>query len=284
MYCRDRLGNTFCTRPRMSADFKPTFVQSLLVCFFLDFQLRIHSHLMSGWWYCRDLSGPPLLSHRYFKNASSILTRIQTRWRPSWDVQRRRECCHRECAWRFFPWLFHLKYSNSTPSAAAFFSTYETMKKLLPFSGNLAPVNHMISASVAEVVRSLHLFGLRYDFHGCLGWFQAACLIRVPTEVIKTRMQTSTYGASGSSLSAARLVLSTVGLSGFYRGFGITVMREVIQVHPNTNDLMLTISNSFCRSHLRRFSSHCMNCSNSISPGRLTESLCLLMKLQYAGV
>jgi solute carrier family 25 (mitochondrial S-adenosylmethionine transporter), member 26 len=69
-------------------------------------------------------------------------------------------------------------------------------------------------------------------------------LIRVPTEVIKTRMQTSTYGKLGSSsFSAARLVLSTVGLSGFYRGFGITVMREVIQAHPNINDLMLT--NSF---------------------------------------
>jgi len=53
-------------------------------------------------------------------------------------------------------------------------------------------------------------------------------LIRVPTEVIKTRMQTSTYGTLGSSsFSAARLVLSSVGLSGFYRGFGITVMREI---------------------------------------------------------
>jgi len=96
---------------------------------------------------------------------------------------------------------------GSAPAAAAFFSTYETMKKLLPFSDNLAPVKHMVSASVAEV---------------------AACLIRVPTEVVKTRMQTSTYGALGSSsLSAARLVLSNVGLSGFYRGFGITVMREI---------------------------------------------------------
>lgn len=42
---------------------------------------------------------------------------------------------------------------GSAPGAAVFFSSYETMKKILPFSDRLAPVNHMISASVAEVVR-----------------------------------------------------------------------------------------------------------------------------------
>lgn len=70
-----------------------------------------------------------------------------------------------------------------------------------------------------------------------------ACLIRVPTEVIKTRMQTSIYGTSGSSsFSAAKLVLFNDGLSGFYQGFGITVMREVNQAQPNINDLMLTVN------------------------------------------
>jgi solute carrier family 25 (mitochondrial S-adenosylmethionine transporter), member 26 len=65
-------------------------------------------------------------------------------------------------------------------------------------------------------------------------------LIRVPTEVIKTRMQTSIYGSLGSSsFSAAKLVLFNDGLSGFYQGFGITVMREVNQAHPNINDLMI---------------------------------------------
>jgi solute carrier family 25 S-adenosylmethionine transporter 26 len=57
-------------------------------------------------------------------------------------------------------------------------------------------------------------------------------MVRVPTEVIKTRMQTSTYGAQGaSSLQAARLVMSSSGIKGFYRGFGITVMREVRLVY-----------------------------------------------------
>jgi len=38
-------------------------------------------------------------------------------------------------------------------TAAAFFSTYEWFKKNLPLSERLAPVKHMISASVGEVVR-----------------------------------------------------------------------------------------------------------------------------------
>jgi len=58
---------------------------------------------------------------------------------------------------------------------------------------------------------------------------QVACLIRVPTEVIKTRSQTSSYGAlANSSLATTKLVWKADGLKGFYRGFGITVMREVI--------------------------------------------------------
>jgi len=56
----------------------------------------------------------------------------------------------------------------------------------------------------------------------------AACTIRVPTEVIKTRMQTSTYGhVASSSLSAAKRVLADEGIRGFYRGFKSTIMREI---------------------------------------------------------
>ncbi|KAG6334810.1 hypothetical protein ID866_4282, partial [Astraeus odoratus] len=96
---------------------------------------------------------------------------------------------------------------GSAPGAAVFFSTYDSMKQTLPMQGHLAPLNHMLSASVGEV---------------------AACLIRVPTEVIKTRMQTSSYGSTAaSSLAAAKLVLQTGGIKGFYRGFGITIMREI---------------------------------------------------------
>ncbi|KAG2352136.1 mitochondrial carrier domain-containing protein [Suillus spraguei] len=94
---------------------------------------------------------------------------------------------------------------GSAPGAAAFFSTYEAMKHSIPLHGQLAPVNHMLSASVAE----------------------AACLIRVPTEVIKTGTQTSMYGASASSFKAATLVLEHDGIRGFYRGFWTTIMREI---------------------------------------------------------
>ncbi|PFH45426.1 hypothetical protein AMATHDRAFT_159864 [Amanita thiersii Skay4041] len=96
---------------------------------------------------------------------------------------------------------------GSAPGAAVFFSTYDTMKRLSPLGEELKPVTHIVAASMGEI---------------------AACLIRVPTEVIKTRMQTSTYGTlSTSSLSAARLVLKTEGTKGFYQGFGITIMREI---------------------------------------------------------
>ncbi|KAI0632258.1 S-adenosylmethionine transporter [Trametes polyzona] len=96
---------------------------------------------------------------------------------------------------------------GSAPGAAVFFCTYDTLKRTLPLPADYAPLVHMISASMGEV---------------------AACSIRVPTEVIKTRTQTSTYGsAAQSSLAAARLVLSTEGIRGFYRGFGSTVMREI---------------------------------------------------------
>ncbi|KAF5376852.1 hypothetical protein D9757_008878 [Collybiopsis confluens] len=95
---------------------------------------------------------------------------------------------------------------GSAPGAATFFCTYDTLKTVLPFSQNLAPVNHVVSASLGEIT---------------------ACLIRVPTEVIKTRMQTSTYGTGSSSLAAARILWTTDGIRGFYKGFGITVMREI---------------------------------------------------------
>lgn len=56
---------------------------------------------------------------------------------------------------------------------------------------------------------------------------QTACLIRVPTEVVKQRQQTSAYGVGTSSFQAARRVLADSGLRGLYQGFGTTVAREV---------------------------------------------------------
>jgi solute carrier family 25 (mitochondrial S-adenosylmethionine transporter), member 26 len=52
----------------------------------------------------------------------------------------------------------------------------------------------------------------------------AACMVRVPTEVIKQQMQT---GMHSSMTAAVRTISSTDGLAGFYRGFAVTIMREI---------------------------------------------------------
>ncbi|KAL1406427.1 S-adenosylmethionine transporter [Vanrija albida] len=100
--------------------------------------------------------------------------------------------------------------AGSAPGAAAFFVTYEALKRRLPEAlpelKESPGLNHMVSASGGEFV---------------------ACLIRVPTEVVKSRTQTGAYGGSGSSLDAALKTLRYDGLRGFYRGFGITIAREI---------------------------------------------------------
>ncbi|XP_053153789.1 S-adenosylmethionine mitochondrial carrier protein isoform X3 [Hemicordylus capensis] len=74
---------------------------------------------------------------------------------------------------------------GSFPNAAAFFVTYEYMKAMLHTDASpyLAPVTHMLAASFGEVV---------------------ACLIRVPSEVVKQRAQVS------PSSSTLRILSNTV--------------------------------------------------------------------------
>lgn len=101
---------------------------------------------------------------------------------------------------------------GSAPGAACFFMTYEGLKPV--FDGLLSAQNHpwsqagahMMAASVAEV---------------------AACMIRVPTEVVKSRQQTSHYGSKTSSLFTLRSVVRESGVRGLYTGFAGTVGREV---------------------------------------------------------
>ncbi|XP_072845504.1 mitochondrial S-adenosylmethionine carrier protein isoform X1 [Pogona vitticeps] len=94
---------------------------------------------------------------------------------------------------------------GSFPNAAAFFVTYEYTKALLHTGSSpyLGPVRHMLAASFGEIV---------------------ACLIRVPSEVVKQRAQVS------SSSSTLRILSSTVreeGILGLYRGYKSTVLREI---------------------------------------------------------
>nr|CBN81082.1 S-adenosylmethionine mitochondrial carrier protein [Dicentrarchus labrax] len=97
---------------------------------------------------------------------------------------------------------------GSFPNAAAFFVTYDCTKSLLGAGGvlaapHVAPVTHMLAASLGEIV---------------------ACLIRVPTEVVKQRTQAS------PSFTTYHMLLATLreeGVRGLYRGYGSTVLREV---------------------------------------------------------
>ena len=57
----------------------------------------------------------------------------------------------------------------------------------------------------------------------CIYW-KAACSIRVPTEIIKQRMQT---GVHDSAIGAVRHIVQSEGILGFYSGFKITIFREI---------------------------------------------------------
>ena len=96
--------------------------------------------------------------------------------------------------------------AGSAPGAALFFATYEESKRQLAMVGALpAPLTHMLAAATGET---------------------AACLVRVPTEVLKQRMQASMQGY-GSVGAAVGSVFRVDGVRGFYRGFGATLAREI---------------------------------------------------------
>ncbi|MEE6502557.1 hypothetical protein FKM82_004554 [Ascaphus truei] len=96
---------------------------------------------------------------------------------------------------------------GSFPNAASFFVTYECAKCLLhpgP-SSYWSPIAHMAAASLGELV---------------------ACLIRVPSEVVKQRVQVS---PSSTTYQMLARTLHEEGIRGLYRGYKSTVLREVKQ-------------------------------------------------------
>lgn len=82
----------------------------------------------------------------------------------------------------------------SMPSAALFFVGYEKGKEV---SGNAV-------------------------VGGCFGEM-SACIVRVPCDAVKQRMQ---VGYQGSVRAAVSAILSSSGVFGFYRGYGATLARE----------------------------------------------------------
>ncbi|KAJ2991652.1 hypothetical protein HDV02_003650 [Globomyces sp. JEL0801] len=89
---------------------------------------------------------------------------------------------------------------GSAPSASLFFLTYESMKSIF---NQHTHWNHMVAASVGEMM---------------------ACIVRVPTDCVKQRMQ---VGMFNSLVEAGKDVLRKDGVLGFYRGYGMTIFREI---------------------------------------------------------
>lgn len=103
---------------------------------------------------------------------------------------------------------------GSAPGASIFFVTYETSKT------HVARLLYPHDSAAAKVsAPAVHMAA------GTLGEL-AACMVRVPTEVVKSRQQTSAYGRI-SSRAALRQVVATEGLRGLYRGYGSTIFREI---------------------------------------------------------
>jgi len=94
---------------------------------------------------------------------------------------------------------------GSAPNAAIFFCTYDTVKRVAvnKFGYQDSAAVHMAAASTGEV---------------------AACLVRVPVEIVKQRRQAR---AAGSSLEIVRDTWRGEGARGFYRGYLTTVIREI---------------------------------------------------------
>ncbi|XP_074646163.1 mitochondrial S-adenosylmethionine carrier protein-like isoform X2 [Tubulanus polymorphus] len=93
---------------------------------------------------------------------------------------------------------------GSAPSAAMFFMTYEMSKNTLTphVPQQFQPFVHMFAAGFGET---------------------AACIVRVPCEVCKQRAQAS----KSSPLTFFTKALQTEGISGLYRGYLSTVLREI---------------------------------------------------------
>ncbi|GMG29319.1 unnamed protein product [Ambrosiozyma monospora] len=104
---------------------------------------------------------------------------------------------------------------GSAPSASLFFVTYDTTKTYLKHTlpryidnqTTALNLSHMISASLGEV---------------------AACMVRVPVEVIKQRTQSLQFK---SSFQAFKFIITNQSgegiINGLYRGWSTTIMREI---------------------------------------------------------
>jgi solute carrier family 25 (mitochondrial S-adenosylmethionine transporter), member 26 len=91
---------------------------------------------------------------------------------------------------------------GSVPGASAFFVSYETANKALP--DDLGAGRHMAAAAVGETM---------------------ACLVRVPTENVKQKMQAGVYKTTSATLRGISSMQG--GWTNFYTGYFTTVLREI---------------------------------------------------------
>lgn len=91
------------------------------------------------------------------------------------------------------------------PASAVFVGIYEpTKQKLLKFfPDNLSAFAHLTAGALGGI---------------------ASSFIRVPTEVVKQRMQTRQFA---STIDAARLIIAKEGFKGFYAGYGSFLLRDL---------------------------------------------------------
>lgn len=105
----------------------------------------------------------------------------------------------------------------SAPSASLFFITYDACKKCLKSElpvylptldvSTSTHISHMLAASLGEI---------------------AACMVRVPAEVIKQRTQSLQFNSSLESFKYIITNQSGEGVfKGLYRGWSTTIMREI---------------------------------------------------------
>jgi len=90
---------------------------------------------------------------------------------------------------------------GSAPGSALFFTAYDTSKAWLPIER--PTVCHLLAACIGE---------------------STACLIRVPVETVKQRMQTGMYSSLGSGLQT---IMKTEGVGSLYSGYSVTLSREI---------------------------------------------------------
>ena len=107
---------------------------------------------------------------------------------------------------------------GSAPGAALFFGTYETAKaRIARAAGVRAGLDAGLDGPAARRAAAVHMAA------ASLGEV-VACLVRVPTENVKQKLQAGHYARTGETV---RAIARAGVLRGFYAGYGTTVLREI---------------------------------------------------------